>query len=191
MGKIWFVSDTHFCHEKEFLWRPRGFNSQYEMNEAIVKNWNSVVSPEDDVYLLGDVMLNDNAEGIKLLKSLKGDIHIVCGNHDTNERIKLYESCWNVVEVEMAIRLKYKKYHFFLSHYPTLCGNYDDGKELKKHMINLCGHTHTKDPFADWDKGLIYHVELDAHNNYPVLIDDIIEDIKDKYKSMECALTPS
>ena len=28
------------------------------------------------------------------------------------------------------------------------------------------------------NKGLIYHVELDAHNNYPVLIDDIIEDIQ-------------
>ncbi len=154
------------------------------MNETIVKNWNSVVDPGDDVYLLGDVMLNDNARGIQILKSLKGDIHIVCGNHDSNERIKLYESCWNVVEVEMAIRLKYNKYHFFLSHYPTLCENHDDGKELKKRTINLCGHTHTKDPFADWDKGLIYHVELDAHNNYPVLIDDIIEDIKNKYKGM-------
>ena len=28
------------------------------------------------------------------------------------------------------------------------------------------------------DKGLIYHVELDAHNCYPVSIDQIIEDIK-------------
>jgi hypothetical protein len=29
------------------------------------------------------------------------------------------------------------------------------------------------------DKGLCYHVELDAHNNYPVLLDNIIEDIKE------------
>jgi hypothetical protein len=28
------------------------------------------------------------------------------------------------------------------------------------------------------NKGLIYHVELDAHNNYPVEINTIIEDIK-------------
>lgn len=30
------------------------------------------------------------------------------------------------------------------------------------------------------NKGLIYHVDLDAHNCYPILIDNIIEDIKNK-----------
>lgn len=48
-------------------------------------------------------------------------------------------------------------------------------------MINLCGHAHTTNPFADMDKGLIYHVELDAHGCYPISIDDIIEDIKEIY----------
>ena len=27
----------------------------------------------------------------------------------------------------------------------------------------------------------IYHVGIDSHNNYPVLLDDIIEEIKTKY----------
>ena len=49
-------------------------------------------------------------------------------------------------------------------------------------MISLCGHSHSQDAFADWDKGLIYHVELDAHNNFPVSIDSIIKDIKNKIK---------
>ena len=31
-------------------------------------------------------------------------------------------------------------------------------------------------------KGLIYHVELDAHHNYPVLIDNIIMDIEKFYQ---------
>lgn len=181
MGKIWLTSDTHFCHNKEFLWLPRGFGSQYEMNEAIVKNWNNVVNADDDVYLLGDVMLSDNVEGIKLLKSLKGKIHIVLGNHDTDTRIDLYSHCWNVVEIEAAIRLKYNKYRFFLCHYPTICGNYDDGKELRKHTISLCGHTHTKDRFCDWNKGLIYHVDMDAHNCTPVDINEVISDIQEKY----------
>lgn len=38
----------------------------------------------------------------------------------------------------------------------------------------------TQDKFQDFNKGLIYHVELDAHNNKPVLIDNIIEDIQNK-----------
>jgi calcineurin-like phosphoesterase family protein len=61
------------------------------MNDEIVRRWNEVVAPDDDVYHLGDVMLNDNDLGLKLLKSLKGNIHIVLGNHDTEKRIKLYE----------------------------------------------------------------------------------------------------
>lgn len=129
---------------------------------------------EDDVYILGDLMLNDNDTGIKLLKSLKGKIHIILGNHDTDARVELYNNCYNVVEICYATIIKYGKYHFYLSHYPTLTANKE--KHLSECLINLCGHTHTPDKWADWDKGIIYHVECDAHNCTPVLIDDIIND---------------
>jgi hypothetical protein len=59
-----------------------------------------------------------------------------------------------------------------------LCANGDNDKPLIKRIISLCGHTHTPDKFIDMDKGLIYHVELDAHENQVVSIDTIIEDIK-------------
>ena len=49
-------------------------------------------------------------------------------------------------------------------------------------MINLCGHAHTLDRFTDFDKGLIYHCEVDAHDNKPVLLDDIIQEIKTKVR---------
>ena len=79
--KIWFTSDTHFGHQKEFLWAPRGFNSIEEHDEMIIHNWNEVVGPNDDVYHLGDVMLNDNEHGLECLKRLNGKIHITIGNH--------------------------------------------------------------------------------------------------------------
>ena len=178
MNKIWITSDLHFCHSRDFLWKPRGFNSEWEMNEAIIKNWNSVVGSEDDVYVLGDLMLNNNEEGLHCLKQLKGKIHIIRGNHDTEARIPLYKSCYNVVELCEGKYLNYNNYHFYLSHYPCLCSNYDDDKPLKAKMINLCGHVHTKDKFADIHMGLIYHTELDAHNNTPVSLDAIVADIK-------------
>lgn len=180
MGKIYVTSDLHLCHDKEFLYEKRGFTNIWDMNTAILQNWNNIVNPEDDVYLLGDVMLNNNKIGLNILKNLKGKIHIICGNHDTAARIESYKNCWNVVEVCYGLPLKYKKWHFFLSHYPTLTANMDDGKAIQQHIINLCGHSHTQDRWADWEKGTIYHVELDAHNNTPVLIDDIIEDLKNK-----------
>lgn len=178
---IYLTSDTHFCHDQNFLYEPRGFKSVWEMNESIVENWNHIVQPEDDVYVLGDLMLNDNDQGLKLIKSLKGTLHVVLGNHDTDARIALYSNCYNIAEINFAYRLKVGHYRCFLTHYPTLCGNLDDGKALGQHTINLCGHTHTKDKFADWDKGIIYHCELDAHDNKPVAIDTIIDDLRSKW----------
>lgn len=181
MGRIWLSSDLHFCHNRDFVYQPRGFDSVQEMNEAIVKNWNELVSWDDEVYLLGDCMLNDNYEGCKLLNSLAGKIYIITGNHDTATRVQEYVNLRpTILHLGLAHILKYNGYIFYLSHYPTLCGNSDDDKPLKSRVINLCGHVHTKDPFADWDKGLIYHVELDAHDNKPVLLDNIINNIKEK-----------
>lgn len=180
---IYLTSDTHFCHDKSFLYEPRGFSSVSEMNQAIVKNWNKTVGKDDDVYHLGDVMLNNNAEGARLLHQLNGRIHIILGNHDTDARVDIFNDSYNVVEVCYGRPLKYEGYHFFLSHYPTITSNFDHGKPLKARVINLCGHSHTSNPFQDWDKGIIYHVELDAHRNTPVSIDDCLSDIKYWYDS--------
>ena len=114
-----------------------------------------------------------------LLKQLNGTLHLIRGNHDTDERIKQYVKCHNVWEmvVPCADVIKYNGYQFYLSHYPTLCENHNEHKPLKNQVINLCGHLHTKNRFEDIDKGLIYHCELDVHNITPVCIDDIIDDI--------------
>ena len=182
MSDIFLTSDLHFCHDREFLYKPRGFDNIYEMNNAIVTNWNEHVNACDDVYILGDVMLNDNTEGLRLLKSLKGHIHIIRGNHDTDTRIELYKDCWNVVEVLDACYLKYNKYHFFLTHYPCYTGNLEK-ESLHQMTLNLSGHTHSKNKFYN-DLPFIYNVACDAHNCTPVLIDSIIKDMQDKV--IEC-----
>ncbi len=183
MEKIWVTSDTHFCHNRDFLYVPRGFTNPYDMNETIIHHWNQVVGPEDDVYHLGDVMLNDNYEGLKCLKQLKGKIHIIRGNHDTDVRCELYSTCWNIAEVVAATYLNYNKYHFFLSHFPCMTSNFDNDKPLKARMINLCGHSHTQDPFADWINNPIFHCEMDTNFCYPWLLDDIIEKIEKRAKT--------
>lgn len=182
-GRIWITSDLHWGHNKEFLWGPRGFDSVWDMMVWTCAVWNKMINDNDDVYILGDLMLNDDEVVHQLFQELKGRIHVVLGNHDTQRRIDLYEGFSNVVEVVEAKRLRYGKYHFYLTHYPTLVGNFDDGDKLTQKTINLCGHSHTSDPFADWNKGTIYHCELDAHNNQPILLDDIIADLQQKIKN--------
>ena len=182
MSKIWFTSDTHFCHSKEFLWKPRGFDTSIQHDCSIIRNWNNIVAPDDEVYLLGDVMLENNNLGILNLGALNGKIHIAIGNHDTEDRIKMYSKSPNVVEIFYAKRIKINNLWFWLSHYPTITAQ-EDGKHLDRHIINLFGHTHQTDKFYN-NNPYMYCVGLDAHNNKPVELQEIIDDIKKKKEKL-------
>ena len=177
MGKIFVTSDTHFGHDREFLWGPRGFISHVEHDRQVIENWNSVVGPDDTVYHLGDVMLGDTEYGMSCLAQLNGHIKIIRGNHDTDRRWALYATLPNVELVGWAEVIKYKKYQFYLSHHPTMTSNLDKAPYLKMHLINLFGHTHQQKMFYD-DTPFMFHVGLDSNGNKPVLLDDAIEIMK-------------
>lgn len=179
MGQMWFTSDLHFGHDKEFAYGPRGFQSVEENDKTIIERINEFVQLDDDLYILGDIMLNDNESGINNLNKLNGKIHIILGNHDTNSRISLYSQLEQVVEVTYATMIKYKKGYFYLSHYPTFTANYEEEGPWHKNIINLYGHTHQQTNFFN-DNPFMYHVGVDSHDCYPVSIDEIIYDIKEK-----------
>lgn len=88
---IYFTSDLHFNHNREFLWKERGFSSLKEMNETIIENWNSIVNEDDIVYVLGDVVFGDLDEGKAYLERLHGSIKLVLGNHDGNTKLRCIE----------------------------------------------------------------------------------------------------
>lgn len=179
---IYFTSDLHLYHNMDFVFKPRGFDNIEDMSNIILENWNNVVTDNDDVYILGDLMLNDNEKAMNILKQLNGKIHIVLGNHDTSTRVELYKTLPNVVEITYATVIKYKKYHFYLSHYPTFTANLENG-HLSECLINLYGHTHQRTNFYN-DIPWMYHVGLDSHENQLVSLDQIIEDCKAKVQ--EC-----
>ena len=56
---IWFTSDTHFNHNKEFIWKVRGFNTCDEMNEFIKHNKTNLIykinSVNDDYYFVENI----------------------------------------------------------------------------------------------------------------------------------------
>lgn len=186
--EIFITSDTHFCHMQPFLYEPRGFTSVEEMNEAIIEKWNSVVKPNDRVIHLGDTMLNDNEKGIECLKRLNGEICLIYGNHDSPARQKLIQlECPSVISLGYAHMFKYGKMSIYLSHYPTLTANFDVemNKHFTRHVLNICGHTHRKEKFLDEKNPFMYNACLDAHNCYPVHIDDIITDCRKQFLSLK------
>ena len=158
------------------------------MNEEIIKRHNELVGPDDTVYALGDCSLGGGDAAIleknkALIERLNGKIHIIRGNHDTDRRVAMYESCKNVVApVLYADMLHYKGYHFYLSHYPTLTGNLEK-ESLKQCTCNLFGHTHQTTNFH-MDMPYLYHVGVDSHDCKPVLLDDIIKEMETKV--IEC-----
>lgn len=179
---IYFTSDLHLGHDQEFIWGARGFNSVAEMNEKIITRWNSRITKDDDVYVLGDLVMG-GVENVELLKQLNGKIHIIYGNHDGPKKREAYAELENVVECGWANMIKYKKYNFYLSHYPTITDNEDIGEIVspKECVINLFGHTHQFDDFYDTNDGYnfrMYHVGVDSHDCFPVPIDEVIEEIK-------------
>ena len=160
------------------------------MNAEIVKRHNSLVAEDDDVYVLGDLCMSGDLAANKIfIEQLNGRIQVVYGNHCTANRQKMYLECKNVVELcGYSTMVKYKKYSFYISHFPSNTGNYDDdGRGLKGRIINLCGHIHTTNEFEDMDKGqLSYHVEMDAHDCYPTSAEEIIVTLKHYYGECDC-----
>ena len=176
---IYFSSDLHFNHNKEFIYKPRGFTNVDDMNNTIIQNFNSIITYNDDLYLLGDTMLGDLNDSLKLFHQLPGRIHLIWGNHCTNNRKQALAQCDNVVEIiGFATIIKYNKYHFYLSHFPTLTTNYDLDKPLTQRILCLAGHTHSKELFEPCGS---YNVAVDAHNCFPVSIEQIISDFKRRY----------
>lgn len=183
MSNIFLCSDLHLCHNKPFLYEPRGFTSIEEMNEAIVERWNEVVKPDDTIYNLGDFAMNNVDAAISYIQRLNGNIMWIAGNHDSHTKInKILRACWkqDVSYCGYADVLKVHKFNFYLSHYPTLTSNMND-TGLTHRTISLFGHTHQKTNFLYPDNPFMYHVGVDSHNCYPVNIEEIISDIKNQY----------
>lgn len=179
---IWVTSDWHFNHDREFIWKARGFSSVEEMNNEIVRRHNVLIKPEDTLYILGDVMLGgQNDSGLEYIRAVNGNKIIIAGNHDTDRRREAYEKHLGI-PVYDALRIRYDGYHFYLSHFPTLTANLEK-ESLKQCTLNLFGHTHQKNNFHE-GRPFMYHVGIDSHNCYPVSLDQAILEMKEKVK--EC-----
>ena len=51
------------------------------MEQTLINNWNSRITKNDEVYILGD-MFWYNEEAPRILSELKGRKYLILGNHD-------------------------------------------------------------------------------------------------------------
>ena len=161
------------------------------MNEIIIENWNKTVGEHDIVYVLGDIMLNDDDKGIECVQRLNGELFLIWGNHDSDKRKdRLFRECRYMNGGWYAYVIKYGKHSIYLSHYPTLTANFDSGKHFSQNVINLHAHTHQKTNFLNPTNPFMYHVGVDSHNCTPVHIDEIMSDIRQRWEEIGHLPTP-
>ena len=91
--KRYLIADTHFGHSNIIEYENRPFSSVQEMDEYLIKLWNSIVKNDDLVYVLGDFTLSRRMNVIKeLIRQLQGRKILIMGNHDTRKP-KDYVEC--------------------------------------------------------------------------------------------------
>lgn len=148
----YYISDLHLFHKNvtdegsNFDKRP--FKTLDEMHDAIKTNWNNTVTNADHVYILGDLAWKENEEAISYVSTLRGNKHLILGNHDKvkDQRFRqLFVEITNYKEVQDNVNGK--EYHVVLSHYPIAFWNHQhhyrrDGEEHKVWSVQLYGHIH-------------------------------------------------
>lgn len=156
MRNTYFTSDTHFDDERlEIFSRP--FKSVKEMNDTLVKNWNSVVGKDDIVYHLGDFAVD--ASGYEYARKLNGEIHLILGNYDMDNIDKFDHSLFESIQKDITLKIEGTDY--FLTHKPT---------ETTPDMFNLCGHIHGLWRVANRN---IINVGTDAWHFFPIPVSKI------------------
>ena len=80
---MWFfIADEHFGHRNIIKYCKRPFRSIEEMDEAIIKNHNNVVSKDDTVLHAGDFTLASTFRAEKYIMRLNGKHIFLQGSHD-------------------------------------------------------------------------------------------------------------
>jgi len=141
---VFFISDFHLFHKNviKFDNRPfvtdKGEADLKTMHETIVKNWNSVVSKNDVVFYLGDLIFGRKEWADEILKQLNGKIHFIMGNHDDYNDILSHKRFETISDlVDLKITGGDKETTFVLCHYPIYSWN-----KIHHGSLHIHGHTH-------------------------------------------------
>ena len=154
---IYYISDTHFRDQSIFDKCDRPFKSLKEMEDAIIQNWNKKISDVDVVYVLGDLVKDDDASAIQIFNGLKGHKHLIVGNHDHQVLEDIKES--NIFETIKFIDLILDKDRkVCICHYPLM-----DWMEFNRKGILVYGHIHNKTA----KNGEAYKLMKEFYKNLP------------------------
>lgn len=153
MAQVYLISDTHFFHLN--IAKKRGFETVEEMNDLIIKNWNSTINKNDKIFILGDCTM-EKKEHYNIFGKLNGNKTFILGNHckeqGPNDLIKYGK---------VAGMLKYRG--FWLTHCPIHPMELRGLKNIHGHCISKDSEILTVNGWKSYDtiskEDLIYSVD--------------------------------
>src|ERR1700676_864843 len=132
-GRLFFTSDLHYNHDRDFIYIPYGYSSVEEMNQKQIQTWNECVGPNDVVFHLGDIIFND-ATGDKLINLINRlnfkKLYLLWGNHTSGIKHLFDQDSGNTIILN--------------GREITSLGDYAE-ITINKQLIILCHY-----PFAIW-----------------------------------------
>ena len=177
-NRVFFTSDSHFNHDKEFIYKSRGYNNRYEHNDALIAKINEVVRPQDTLIHLGDFCLNITPpEFEEILRRINCQtIYYIWGNHNSCIRRYYEDTIRAEVHADYEIyqytigKLIYLGYYkelivnghmIVIHHFPHLIWN-----QMQKSAWQLSGHSHYTNPTTQVDHpdNKILDVGWDGHS---------------------------
>lgn len=196
--KVFFTSDLHFGHKNickpTFANRP--WDDVKQMGAGLISRWNSVVTSNDIVFVLGDVFWFNNSKEIKkITEQLNGKmIYIVPGNHDDVSAYHRVDPDRVVVlDSEVMLHLQgvfqekpSKMLEMYLSHCPMATWPHRE-----RGSVNLFGHIHSgprvnpENSDADitlW-KGMQYDVGVDNNDYTPISLAQVFVKLSEQLES--------
>lgn len=173
---IYFTADFHFWHTNIIKFCSRPFKDTEEMNRVLIDNYNSTITDQDTVYILGDFSMASFSWQRSLLNKMNGKKILVRGNHDRSTKQCLEMGFESVTNGPLDI--EYKNIKFRLSHYPFAPSVPTDypvkflDRRPKREGCDwlLCGHCH-----VSW-KTLenMINIGVDQWSFRPVSFDEIV-----------------
>ena len=136
----YIISDTHFNHKNIIDYCNRPFCSVEDMDNKLIKNWNSVITKRDIVWHLGDFGFGNKQQIQRLREQLNGKIYLITGNHD-NHNIKWYYDCGFDKVYDRPVL--YDDF-YILSHHPR-----NVGADIYGYIY---GHVHNDEMYKDYTK---------------------------------------
>jgi Predicted phosphoesterase or phosphohydrolase len=166
----YFIADLHFYHKNVIRFSNRPFSDVEEMNGTLIQNWNRVVEPNDQVFILGDLFYHANIDQCnQTLKKLKGRKYLIRGNHESYLKQQDFDlTAFEWVKDYYEFKEDGQKWCLF--HYPILEWNgvHNDSYHLYGHI-----HNNTPERFEQTLGPLAVNVGADMINFTPISIDEI------------------